>query len=505
MVSPLSEEGGGIEPSITNPAEAKAWLTGLYKLGMKLDLDNITALTRRLGNPHMAYPAIHIGGTNGKGSVCQMIARTLEEAGLRVGVYTSPHLVDMNERLTVDGKAIADADILHLTRRLMPMVREVAVETGGHPTFFEVLTAMAFEYFRAAGVDVAVVEVGLGGRLDSTNIVGPATTCITNIGRDHADVLGSDPVTVAWEKAGIVKPGVPVVTGIREEGPLAKVREVCKERGAPLHPVGFDGIRDVEAGNGEMEERFCVAGQQILEGVKPDWVEGQRFSFTGPSHDFADLTLPLAGFHMRENAACALTLLDVVDPAALGIDAADHDTRIVEWARKGLARVRWPARMHLFTDDPVMLVDGSHNAPGVGALALELDPGLDGDRYTVILGIMEDKDWEPMVDPLIAIARRIITVTVGVERSMASEDLRDRVVRRVGELGLSGAVTVASLPDVATALELVAEEEGRGPYLVTGSIFLAGEVLGRTIANGVASPEELGLPARGPSILEPES
>jgi dihydrofolate synthase/folylpolyglutamate synthase len=208
---------------------------------------------------------------------------------------------------------------------------------------------------------------------------------------------------------------------------------------------------------------------------------------------------------MRENAACALTLLDVLDLAALGIDAADYDSRIVEWARKGLARVRWPARMHLFTDDPVMMVDGSHNAPGVGALALELDPGLDGERYTVILGIMEDKDWRPMVDPLIAIARRIITVTVGVERSMASEDLRDRVVRRVGDLGLSRAVTVISLPDVSTALELVAEEEGRGPYLVTGSIFLAGEVLGLTIANGVAGPEELGLPARGPSILDLES
>jgi dihydrofolate synthase/folylpolyglutamate synthase len=386
-----------------------------------------------------------------------MLAAVLREAGVKVGVYTSPHLLELNERIVVDGRAIHDSDVLELTRRLIPLVEEVADETSGHPTFFEVITSMAFEYLRKAGVDVAIVEVGLGGRLDSTNILTPVCSCITTVGDDHTHVLGSDPADVGREKGGIIKPGVPVVTGVDDGAALDVIREICEERGAPMHEVAFGNL-------------------EIGEGT---------FSFRGPVHEFTDIRVPLEGGHQVRNAATAMTLLDVVDPAALGLDSVAFSDGLPGWARSGMGKVRWPARMQVVIPEPLLMVDGSHNAAGLSTLAEELSTRHGEKAFDVIVGVMEDKDWVPMVRELLPLGRRFAAVTVDVERTLGGEELG----RKLGELAGGDAVQVMSVEE---ALDRALA--GPGPTVVTGSIYLAGEVLGVLRNRGAADPEKLGLP-----------
>ena len=489
MQEPVGVDAVEDGPRLRDAADAKEYLHGLYPLGMKLDLDNITMLAERLGNPHRAYPSIHVAGTNGKGSVCQMLAAPLREAGLKVGVYTSPHLVEMNERIVVDGQAIADMDVLALTRRLLPLVREVAIRSGGHPTFFEVVTAMAFEYFRLARVDIAVIEVGLGGRLDSTNIIEPAACCITTIGHDHTQILGSTLANIAREKAGIIKPGVPVVTGVSGKESLQVIEDSCRERGAPLH----------------------LARHHIMRADRPPkGGAAGTFAFSGPNHEFSNVPLPLRGAHQLENAACALTLLDVLEPERIGLDAAAYGKRLPDWVRTGFGRLLWAGRLQKVLDAPLLVIDGSHNPPGMRSLAAALPDVFGPERFDVVFGVMGDKDLKGILVHLHSFARSITAVAPNVKRSLPAGDLelriRDWRSSRAGE-GRNASPLGHALPAVRSSADLRGElerilEDRNGRYLVTGSIFLAGEVMGCLMDMGAATAMGLGLPPQGEAIVD---
>jgi dihydrofolate synthase/folylpolyglutamate synthase len=400
------------------------FLFSLERFGMKFGLANITALCAALGNPQDAFPSIIVAGTNGKGSVTAMVDTALRAAGHRSARYTSPHLQRLEERFVIDGAEVPPAGLDAAAARIRRAV-ETLVASGGLaslPTFFECTTAIAFDLFREARVDVAVLEVGLGGRLDATNIVTPVAAAIVSIDFDHEEQLGRTLGSIAAEKAGVIKPGIPVVCGPLPTDALDVVAAVCAERGATLIRTDTD---------------------------------------TALAARVASLPISLPGAHQRANAAVALRLLDVIDrETARGLRIDD------EARRAGLATAVWPGRIERFTAGGCeVIVDAAHNPAGARALASylrEVAPG----GVTLVFGAMKDKAVGEMLAALAPGARSIVCTTAPSPRAMTAEALA--VVAR--DAGL----TAEAVPDPADAL---ARACGSGrTVVVAGSIFLIGTV-----------------------------
>ena len=283
--------------------EATEFLFSLRRFGWRLGLETIQQLLELLGNPQRSVPSAHIGGTNGKGSTAAMLAAILQTAGQRTGLYTSPHLLDFTERIRVNGRPIGEAEVTHLTARLKEMcaahfphyptqhpVPDAAPDGLPHPTFFELTTAMAFQFFRQEATEVAVIEVGLGGRFDATNVIIPQVSVVTNVSLEHQEYLGRTLPEIAREKAGIVKPGVPVVTATQGEG-YEVIRQAAAERGAPLIPI---------------QEAYTWT-------IRESGLAGQTFDLAGPARRYAGLRIPLAGRHQTENAVAAIAAAEVLE------------------------------------------------------------------------------------------------------------------------------------------------------------------------------------------------
>jgi dihydrofolate synthase/folylpolyglutamate synthase len=407
--------------------ETLAWLSALeVSAGWDLKLERMRAALARRGHPEGRFPALHVAGTNGKGSVAAMLDAVLRTGGYRTALYTSPHLVDFAERIRIDGRTIAHATVVELVAEL----RDDLDTAGIRLTHFEFATLLGFEWFARVGVDVAVVEVGLGGRLDATNLVRPAVTAITSIARDHEEYLGSELRTIAAEKAGIAKPGVPLVVGRVPPEAAVEIAARAAAVGAPLVRVEDEML--VEEGPGV-------------------------FAFRARGVAWHGLRLALGGRFQRDNAAVALLSLALVHARfACPPDAV----------RAGLAAVRWPGRLAVLRRDPLVVVDGAHNPAGMAALAAELASVLGGRRATLVFAVMADKDWRAMLAPLLPhVARAIVT----------------RVGRRGAEPGAVAAVVAEHVPvrvvaDARAALEAaLADADSGEPVLVTGSLFLVGE------------------------------
>lgn len=426
--------------------DAVAYLFSLETLGIKLGLENIRQLSAALGNPQTAYPAIHIAGTNGKGSVAAMIAAALTAGGRRTGRYTSPHLTRLEERFAVDGRPI-DRPLL---RDVAALVREAAerLVAGGAlptpPTFFEATTAVAFEVFRRARVDVAVLEVGLGGRFDATNIVSPVAAAITSIDLDHTELLGDTIGAIAREKAGIVKPSIPVVVGERKREARDTIAAVCEERGAPF--VGaFDGVE---------------LGVRMTDGAATIDLETPADRYTG-------VRLALRGRHQAENAVVAVRLLEVVPDAALRVPRA----AIVE----GLERVRWPGRLEVIDAAAIgrpgrrVLLDAAHNPAGARALAAYLSEAHPA-KVLFVFGAMGDKDASGMLDALAPRAMRFWMTRARTRRAADPRTLAAVATR------VAPAVPVEVHDVAADALRDALGAAGGGLVCVTGSIYLVGEL-----------------------------
>lgn len=414
-------------------SSAIEYLYGLQKHGIKLGLETMRTLLGRLGNPERRFRSLHIGGTNGKGSTAALAAAMLQAAGYRVGLYTSPHLVDFRERIRVNQVMIAEAQVTELTQRLRAIVQSDLA-----PTFFELTTAMAFLHFAESGVDVAVLEVGLGGRFDATNVVEPEACAITTIALDHQEHLGTTEAAIGFEKAGIIKSGVPVVVG-RIDGPAWDViRTTAADRGAPLMRLGKD---------------FQAIGSG------PD-----AFSYHSRSRRFDGLTCVLAGRHQLDNAACAVALLEAAEGRGISVNE--------EAVRRGLQSVQWEGRLDVLERGPVLLLDGAHNPAAAHVLAeylAEWSATRPEARLILVLGMMRDKDHKRFVEPLHRLVSEVVLTQADMARSSSVQELREVIGSQfpLCHVAPSAADALALAKSRATAQDLIC---------VTGSLMLVGEV-----------------------------
>lgn len=417
-------------------AQAIQFLYGLRLFGTKLGLENARKLAALAGHPQLGRRFIHVAGTNGKGSVCAMLESIYRAAGLRVGLFTSPHLVAFGERIQVNRQPIDETDVARLVAELQPWLREFPADH--HPTFFEVVTVMALRYFAEQNCDLVIWETGMGGRLDATNIVTPLASVITNIQLDHQQWLGQTHAEIAAEKAGIIKPGIPVITAAEEPAALAVIRAVAREHNAPLTRVT----------PADAQSDFAAA-----------------------------LTCPLPGEHQRLNAALALTTVRMLEPQI----PVDEDA-----LRTGLQHVHWPGRLQLVHLDEKrrVLFDGAHNVAGVDALCRALRQYFPEAKPALVLGVLSDKDWPAICQRMAPLADRICLTPVGSLRTAAPAIL----LPACQQANPTARITVhASVPE---ALREVADE----PFvLITGSLYLVGEAMERLGLSPTKPVDERGL------------
>ena len=435
-------------------SECRDYLGHLQHFGIKLGLENIAALLLALGNPQNRFPAVHVAGTNGKGSVSAMMAGVLRAHGFRTGLYTSPHLVRVEERIRVDGRCVPPRRFRELLARLKAVIDGLMAEGRlvYHPTYFEVLTALAFLEFAEREVDIAVLEVGLGGRFDATNVVRPLVSVITTIAKDHEKHLGSTLEKIAFEKAGIIKPQIPVVCGVRGGAALREIRRVARERGAPLVEV-FGKGRTLEVRRAGHGFRFVYAGER------------GRYAFS-PA---------LAGRHQGANAAAAIAAAEVLSRVWKPFDRVKVLGAIRE--------TRWEGRLETVRRRPLVLLDGAHNVEGVEALAAHIRDVV-REPAVLVFAAMQDKDLRAMTRILFPVASAVVLTRVPYKRSATPEELLAAAPPFRGRVFLE--------PDTRKAVELALNESkdmgtrtqgtcppgrrGPRPVVIAGSLFLIGEV-----------------------------
>ena len=422
--------------------------TGAFVRDRGDNLRRERALLAELDDPQRAYGILHIAGSKGKGSTSAMIASILSAADVRTGLYTSPDLHTFRERIRIAGEPISEEEMARLAERVREALERVDPSLGSYITW-EVATALAFLAFREAGVERAVIEVGLGGRMDATNVVEPDVCAITSISYEHMEILGHTLTEIAREKAGIIKPGVPVVTSAREPEALAEIARIAAERGAPLTRVGPAGAEDCAYTwrEGEAGETF------------------QRFDVITPTGVYHDLEIPLLGAHQIENATAAVALAEIT--RARGLTALDERA-----IRDGLRAVRWEGRLQVVGRAPWQVVDGAHNAASFAALFAALRRHFRYRRTILVLGMMADKDVDGIMREINAAGvSAIIATAANSLRAISPDDLRDRASRATD-------AAVTSARDAASAL--TAARAIAGPddlILVAGTLYLAAEAL----------------------------
>jgi dihydrofolate synthase/folylpolyglutamate synthase len=423
--------------------EALAYLESLESLGIRPGLDRIHALLERLGDPHLTFPSVLIGGTNGKGSVTAFLSSILGAAGVRRGVYISPHLVRFEERVAVDGDPISGDEVASLTSEVA-----TAIEAGRRagvdpPTYFEATTALAFLHFSRRRVPIALLEVGMGGRYDATNVVQPLACAITSVAMDHEQWLGRTLQEIAWQKAGIIRRGVPLVVAHQEGPALGVIRDEAQRLGAPLVGTESCRVRPWSGGPGHSDPPV--------------------FSLSTPSGRHYDrLAISLRGDHQVDNASVAVLLAETLAAGPLpGLD--------LEAVPEGLKRAEWPARIEILPGRPEILLDGAHNPAGCRTLAAYVRDHQPGRRVVLVFAAMKDKPAAEMLDILCPLAEEVIVTALPVSRG--------ETPRRLHELAaVRGAQTVIE-PSIPAALERARAGAGEnGLVVASGSLYLAGEI-----------------------------
>ncbi len=425
----VGQEGNRLVVKIASRMD---WLYGLQLNGIKLGLDNITELLRRMEDPQKAYPCIHVAGSDGKGSTSAIMASVLRRAGLKVGLYTSPHILEFRERISVDGEPIPQKEVEHLLGGIRHFAEDMR-ESGFSCTFFEATTALAFEYFRRQEVDIAVIEVGMGGRFDATNVVTPLVSVITNISIEHVQYLGSTIRQIAGEKAGIIKPGVPCVT-MNDGEALEVIRGTAAERDSPLTVVDASKISVSKSGK---------------EGVLFTYGRGEHY-------------VSIPGRFEARNASLAMAALDLLPFAE----------KVRGHFDEGLSSVKWPCRMERYPGD--IVVDVSHTAAGTAGLAADI--GEVYGKVVLVFGILSDKNIDEVCRNLSAVASKVVVTEPDSDRSNPVNDTLALMRKYCPDA--QSAPTVAEAMDAAEKIR----DEGE-TVLVTGSFHMAEEALrwmGRT-------------------------
>jgi dihydrofolate synthase/folylpolyglutamate synthase len=411
-----------------------------------LKLERMRALLRLLGNPHDRLRIVHITGTKGKGSTAAMIAAILRSAGYRVGLFTSPHLVRVEERIVVDGSPIAPAELATRMAEVAAAVRELDAGPGPPPTFFEISTALGYLHFACRRVDVAVVEVGLGGRFDSTNVCRPLAAVVTSIGLDHTAQLGTTLEAIAYQKAGIIKPRVPVVSGVAHPGARAVIERVAAEQDAPVWAVGREFWYGYTPGTIAVRSRARIGTPQTGE---------------------IEYELGLLGEHQAANAAVAVAVVQVL--RGLGLSVPEGAVG------RGLRDVRWPARVEVVSMQPLVVLDSAHNEPSIEALVRTLTASIEAPgRKSVIFAVSSDKPYPEMLSVLAGYFDHFLLTRYGNNpRCVAPERLLEMLT------AVAPSRSAAVYPTSAEAwLAVRATAAGDDLICITGSVFLAGELSG---------------------------
>ena len=410
--------------------EAIRYLYGLQKYGIKFGLSKTENLMAAVGNPHMGRAYVHIAGTNGKGSIAAFLTCILKEAGYKVGLYTSPHLVRFTERFKINGQEISKEEVLALVNTL---IEKIVPEEP--PTFFEFITAMALLYFSQQETDIAVMEVGMGGRLDATNIILPMVTVISNIELEHQFFLGNTLLQIAREKAGIIKPGVPLVTGERRKKVVEAFKNRCEEKGAPMIRIGKD-----------VRYRYGALG----------------LSYYGLGRRLGNLEIGLKGRFQARNAATALAIAEQLELRGFHIPERA--------LKQGLKKASWPGRMHFMGAGPRICLDGAHNPRAMQTLAETVKTEVEYHRLIVVIGVMEDKDIKSILKQIVSLADHVIYTRPKYSRAADPQVLfaHGKPRHKSGEV----------VPELVQAIEKAKAMAGASDLiLICGSLFTVGEAL----------------------------
>lgn len=416
-----------------NVTEALQYIHAVCWQGTTFGLARINELTEKLAHPERQLKFVHVAGTNGKGSTCALLASILQKAGYQTGLYTSPYLISFNERMQINGKPITDEALCALTEYVKPFADSMA----DHPSEFEIVTAIAFEWFRREQCDIVVCEVGLGGEYDATNVIGaPEAAVLCNIGLDHTEILGDTLEKIAAAKAGIIKPGCDVVCYRDSKSVEAVFEARCKEVGATLHKADFDAIKPHSRA-----------------------LDGQVFSWGR----FQNIHLPLLGEHQLKNAAVAMTTAEVLQ--ARGWKITDSGIRY------GVEHVSWPGRFELVRRDPLFIIDGGHNPQCIEALTKNVRDYLANRPLTILTGVLADKDYACMYESIAPYASAYFTITPPNPRALASDKLA-AYLARFGK----PVTSFEKIADGVAAAIAHAKAQENGAVLCYGSLYMIGEI-----------------------------
>ncbi|RLB26477.1 MAG: bifunctional folylpolyglutamate synthase/dihydrofolate synthase [Deltaproteobacteria bacterium] len=409
--------------------ESVSWLYSLQKFGIKFGLSKTSRLLKAFGNPHLGQQYIHIAGTNGKGSVGAMLESILMKSGLKVGFYSSPHLASFTERFRINRELITKDQATLLIRELKGVTSQKEP-----PTFFELTTAMTLIYFLREDIDVGIIEVGMGGRLDATNVIYPMVSVITSIGLDHEEFLGNSMIDIAKEKGGIIKEGVDVVTAVNQAPVIKLFESLCKKKSAPLWRVGHHA-------------RYRRLPTGLL-------------GYYGIRNRYKNLELGLKGRFQYRNAALALLTLEILKRK--GIPISDESIRL------GLTDLVWPGRLEKFSSDPTIILDGAHNPSAVRSLAHSICNDFHFEKLILVLGVMKDKDIKNILKKILPLANRVIYTRPTYYRAANPQYLMDMAKQfgKVGEVHLHLSAAIDRARDLADKRDLI---------LITGSLFTVGE------------------------------
>ncbi|WP_238884917.1 folylpolyglutamate synthase/dihydrofolate synthase family protein [Clostridium sp. YIM B02551] len=418
------------------------YIHSLNKFGMNFGLSRTERLLELLGNPHKKIKFIHLAGTNGKGSTTAMISNILKEAGYKVGMFTSPYLEEFEERIQIDGVNIPKEHLTKCVNEIREIVDVVADEGLGQPTEFEVITCIMFKYFYDMKIDFGVIEVGLGGKLDSTNVLTPILTVITSISFDHMNILGNTLKEIASEKAGIIKENVPVILYPQEREALEVIKAKAKELGSKIYNVN-------------------PISSEFLGVLQKDSKVFQRIKYNIENKSL-EINLPLLGKHQVVNCLTAITAIKVL--SELGeISISDNDIY------KGLEEVEWKGRMELLSGKPYILIDGAHNIDGIRKLKENLKTYFNYKNLVLILGILADKQVDEMIREICPLAKEVVAVTPHSDRAELSEVLRDKILEQEIK-----AISMDNYEEAYRyAVSKIAEDD---MLLICGSLYMIGDM-----------------------------
>ncbi|ANP83198.1 bifunctional folylpolyglutamate synthase/dihydrofolate synthase [Bacillus sp. B25(2016b)] len=419
--------------------EAIGWIHSRLKFGMKPGLERMRWMLEELGNPERHIKCVHLAGTNGKGSTLTYMRYMLEGAKYKVGTFTSPYIESFNERISVNGTPIADEEITELVKLVKPVVEKLDETDLGEATEFEIITVMAICYFGKFNFcDVVLFETGLGGRFDSTNVIHPVLTIITNIGHDHMHILGNTLGEIAYEKAGIIKSGVPVITGVQDEEALQVIQNVAKENHANLY---------------EMGNHFTALHKQSSE-------DGEQFDFTCPFASFEDVRITMKGSHQVGNAALALMAVMYVKTYVSFLIEEEE-------IRTGLQEAYWVGRFEKLQSNPDIIIDGAHNPEGIESLVKTVEAHYKDKNVIVLFTALGDKQLHNMVGQLETIADEIIFTTFAFDRAISADKLGSYSQKE------SKLVFENWKEAIDTKVEMIAEND---VFIITGSLYFISEV-----------------------------